>query len=433
MDLALTGVGIDAAVTDNKKQDGPLQNTRTHILTRTLTALALFGAMALSAAAQGLFQPVALVNDKGVTRFEVEQRIRLLEVLNSPGDLEEVALQRLIDERLQLDATERDGIELTDAEITAGIDEFASRANLTGQQLLDNLAGAGVEPQTFRDFVTAGLAWRQLVQTRFRSKAAPGQTDVAITKSQIDPRASAQVLISEIFLPTNTPENAARARELAAQISQITSFEAFAAAAREYSAGRSREIGGRVSDWVPLANLPPPVASTFLTMKPGEVTAPLTIPNAIALFQLRALREADPAPTANTLDYAAYYIAGGRTEAALNRAAQIQAKVDRCDDLYAIAQGEPPEVLDRVTLPQSQVPADVAVELARLDANEVSTNLTRAGGQTLVFLMLCSRTPEPNIELTEDAIRQTLFNTRLESHAKNYLAQLRANAIIRYP
>lgn len=130
-------------------------------------------------------------------------------------------------------------------------------------------------------------------------------------------------------------------------------------------------------------------------MTPGEVTAPLKIPNAIALFQLRALREGSTDPGNAVLDYAAYYIAGGRSSEALQRAANIRARVDRCDDLYGIAKGQPESVLERVSLPQSQVPQDVAIELAKLDANEVSLNLTRANGQTLVFLMLCSRTPKP--------------------------------------
>ena len=254
-----------------------MQNTFMPLLTRMLTALALLGTLATGTAAQGLFQPVALVNDKGVTRYEVEQRKRLLQVLNTAGDLDQVALDRLIDERVQLDATEQVGIELTEADITAGLDEFAARADLTGQQLLDNLAGAGVDAQTFLDFVSTSLAWRQLVQAKFRSKASPGATDVAIAKSRVDPSAAAQVLISEIFLPTNTPENAARAEALAAQISQITSFDGFAAAARDYSAGQSRQVGGRVTNWVPLANLPPPVA---------------TILNGALLFCSRSLSQA---------------------------------------------------------------------------------------------------------------------------------------------
>ena len=421
-----------AAAVDNKKQDGPLQINALRTLSRTLTfilALALAG----SASAQGLFQPVALVNDKAVTRYEVDQRVRLLEVLNTPGDLEKLALEKLIDERVQLSATEQFEIEVTDEELATGVEEFASRANLTGQQLLDNLAGEGIAPDSFRDFVKAGLAWRQLVQGRFRAKAQVNETELAIARSQVDPRATAEVLISEIFLPANTPENEAKSNDLAPQIARITSFEEFAAAARQYSAGQSREIGGRVSNWVPVANLPLPIADMLLTMTPGEVTSPLKIPNALALFQLRALREGDASPLNATLDYAAYYIPGGQTAAAQERAARLRAEIDRCDDLYGVAQGQPENVLERVTLPQSQVPADVALELARLDANEVSTNLTRSNGQTLVFLMLCSRTPDANAELTDDAIRQRLFSKRLEDYADNYLAQLRANAIIRTP
>lgn len=425
-------VATGAAAVDNRKQDGPLQINALRTFGRTLT-LILGLTVAGGAMAQGLFQPVALVNDKAVTRYEVDQRIRLLEVLNTPGDLEKIALEKLIDERVQVSATEQFEIEVTEEELATGVEEFASRANLTGQELVDNLAGEGVAEESFRDFVRAGLAWRELVQGRFRAKSQINDTEVEIARSQVDPRATAEVLISEIFLPANTPENAARATDLAAQISRITSFEEFAAAAREYSAGQSREVGGRVSNWVPVANLPLPIADMMLKMTPGEVTSPLRIPNALALFQLRALREGEASPLNSTLDYAAYYIPGGLTAPALERAAQVRANVDRCDDLYGITKGQPESALDRVTLPQSQVPADIAVELARLDANEVSTNLTRNGGQTLVFLMLCSRTPEANAELTDDAIRQRLFSKRLEDYANNYLAQLRANAIIRTP
>lgn len=248
-------------------QDEPLTLKRTRFLVAPLLSF-LIGLLVLAgaagpAAAQGLFQPVALVNDKGVTRFEVEQRMRLLQVLGTAGDLEQQALDGLINERLQLDSAENFGIEITDEDVATGVEEFGARTNLTGQQLLDNLAGAGVDPQSFRDFVRASLAWRQVVQGLFRGKANITQTDIDRAKSQIDPAQNAQVLISEIFLPANTPENAARAEQLAPQIQQITSFEEFAEAARAVSAAQSREVGGRVSNWVPLRNLPPAIATSF--------------------------------------------------------------------------------------------------------------------------------------------------------------------------
>ncbi len=414
-----------------------MQINRTRPLANLLIALMLVAVAAsgLPGAgwAQGLFQPVVLVNDKAVTRFEVEQRIRLLEVLNTAGDLEQLALDGLINERVQLDAAEQFDIEITDQDLNTGIEEFGSRTNLGGQQLLDNLAGAGVDPQSFRDFVTASLAWRQLVQGLFRSKALVSQSDVDRAKAQVDPRANAEVLISEIFLPADTPENKQRAAEIADQILQITTFDAFEDAARAVSVAQSRDAGGRVPDWVPLGNLPPTIGTMFLTMSPGQVTEPLQLPNAIALFQLRGLRSTGTAAANAVVDYAAYYIAGGRSAAALQRAAQIETKINRCDDLYGIAKGQPESVLDRVSLPQSQVPADVALELAKLDANEVSLNLTRANGQTLVFLMLCSRIPQVNAELEDNTVKQALVNRRLAAYADNYLAQLRANAIIYYP
>ncbi len=414
-----------------------MSRDRHQILARTLFAI-LAAASFLAAPygparAQGLFQPVVFVNDKAVTQFELDQRIALLEALNTSGDLEELALDSLINERVQLDVTERKEYILTEEQISAGIEEFASRSNITGEELLNKLAEEGVDPLTFRDFVVASLSWRELVQTEFRDKSLVGDTDVALARAQIDPRSKAQVLLSEIFLPMNTPEAVAQSTELADRIRQISTVEEFSQAASTVSIGQSREVGGQVQDWVPLANMPPPVASMLLSMKPGQVTEPIPITNAIAIFQLRGLREGDIANQPSVLDYAIYYIAGGRSEAALQRAAKVRAAVDRCDDLYGIAKGEPASTLERHSLPQSEIPSDIALELGRLDANEVSTNLTRANGQTLVFLMLCSRVPKVNAEIDDKDIRQSLVNKRLAAFASQYLAKLRADAIIRYP
>ena len=75
-------------------------------------------------------------------------------------------------------------------------------------------------------------------------------------------------------------------------------------------------------------------------------------------------------------------------------------------------------------------PRDIALELAKLDKGEVSTNLTRAGGQTLVFLMLCGRTPVLAEDQDRDSIRLQLRAQRLQSYAEGYLAQLKADARI---
>ena len=70
------------------------------------------------------------------------------------------------------------------------------------------------------------------------------------------------------------------------------------------------------------------------------------------------------------------------------------------------------------------------MELAKLDKHEVSTNLTRSNGQTLVFLMLCGRVPQLSEDVDRDQIELGLQNRRLQSFADGYLEQLRSEARI---
>ncbi|MFV2053003.1 peptidylprolyl isomerase [Aliiroseovarius sp. YM-037] len=397
-----------------------------------LLTLLVVGFAALPAMAQTLFSPAIIVNDAVVTNYELDQRLKFLRLLNQPGNIEDEARQGLIDDRLRLQAADALGIEVTEEQIAEGMSEFAGRAELTTEQFIQAIGQGGIEEPAFRDFVKAGIAWREVVRTRFGPR-------VQITESEID-RALAlssnaggvRVLLSEIILPV-TPANAAAQRRRAEQISQISTLPAFASTARSVSAAPSRGRGGRI-DWVPIGNLPPAIRTQVLTLSPGEVSDPIDIPNGIALFQLRAIEETG-APEQNTVsvEYAAYYIPGGRSEQALGQASRIRDRVDTCDDLYGVAKDQPPEVLERDTLPTAEIPGDIAMELAKLDDNEVSTALTRAGGDTLVFLMLCGRVSEQAADISRTDLRQRLTNQRLASYADSYLAELRAEATIVTP
>jgi len=401
-------------------------------LTRLALILALALLSALPAKAQNLFAPVAQVNERVITVFERDQRARMLALFNTPGDPLEEALNSLIDERLQLEVAQRQGLGVTAEAIAEGMTEFAARADLTSEEFIIALGQAGVEVESFRDFVAAGLVWRQIVRDRFagRDRITEADVDSAIKRQGTAP--GVRVLLSEIILPANTPAALAASERRAEDISRITTFPAFASAARSFSVSPTRNAGGRI-DWLPIGNLPPAVAGRILTLSPGQVTDPIEIPNAIALFQLRDIEEVAAAtPETLELDYAAFYIPGGQSEPALAEAARIRARADTCDDLYGIAQGLPPSVLERSTVLARDVPGDVALELAKLDENEMSTALSRDNGRALVLLMLCDRraaAPE-DAPVDRDALRGRLINQRLASFASAYLAELRANAAI---
>lgn len=382
------------------------------------------------ATAQGLFETVITVNDLSITRYEIEQRARLLTLFRAPGDPQELAREQLIEDRLKLDAALANGIVVEEEDVRTGMEEFAGRVNMDLEQMIRALAGAGVDEPTYREFVRAGLSWRELTQARFAGRISVSEADLERAKSAVTGQTGVRVLLSEIIMPTGNV-NPQVVQERAARISEITSVSAFSAEARRYSATATRGNGGRLP-WQSITDLPPVLRSIVLALAPGEVSDPLPIDGAIALFQLRDIEELDTAtPEYSAIEYAAYYIAGGRSDAALARAARVKADVDTCDDLYGVAQGQPESVLERGTKAPEELPTDIAFELAKLDAGEVSTALTRSNGETLVFLMMCGRTPKLEDEgPTDEDLTGFIRNQRLQSFSDGYLEQLRAEARI---
>ncbi|WP_254054641.1 peptidylprolyl isomerase [Roseovarius sp. EL26] len=394
-----------------------------------LTSTALVAPLS-PAVAQSQYAAAIKVNDQAITHYELEQRALLLTLFRAPGDPNKLAREQLIEDRLKLDAARTNGLTLEDADINASMEEFAGRANMDLPQFIQALAQAGVHESSLREFVRAGVTWRELVRARFGPRVSVSETDLDRARASLSGKSSVRVLLSEIIIPV-TPENAEQAQQSAANIAQIESVSGFSQQASQVSASGSRDRGGQL-DWMSISDLPPAVRSEIIGLAPGEVTNPLPIDGAIALFQLRDIEETGaPERKVESIEYAAYYIAGGRTEQALARAQKVKNNIDVCDDLYGIAKDEPPEVLERGAKAPADLPQDIAVELAKLDQGEVSTNLTRANGQTLVLLMMCGRTFEiegegPSPEQLTGFIR----SSRLESFADGYLEQLRAEARI---
>ena len=310
--------------------------------------------------------------------------------------------------------------------------EFAGRANLELDQFITVLGQSGVSEETFRDFVRVNVSWRDFIRSRFSDRAQISENEIDQALGQSGGSSGIEVLLTEIIIAA-PPPRLATAQATAQRIAQITSTAAFEAEARRVSALPSRARGGRL-DWLPITNYPPALRGLLLDLAPGQVTAPIPITNGIALFQMRGVREVtQAAPEPAAIEYAAFYIAGGLSDRALNEARRIDGRVDTCDDLYGEARGLPEDRLQRDVLPPAQIPQDVAMILATLDAGETNYSLTRANGETLVFLMMCGRTPVLGEGVDRETIRNQLRSQRLGTYADALLADLRAAATITFP
>ena len=393
--------------------------------------LSLFCGLALAALtagtsmAQGQFSPAVIVNDRAVTGYEIDQRLKLLTLFRTPGATAELAEEQLIEDRLKQQELDRVGLVITEDALQGAMADFALRANLELDQFLNLLAQNGVAEDTLRDFVKIGVTWRDYIRTRYGRTVQITDTEIDRVINQTGSSADGiEVLLSEIIIPA-PPPRAAQALATAERIAQTTSTATFSAEASRVSALPSRTNGGRLG-WLPISNYPPQIRDIILALDVGEVTAPLQIPNGVALFQMRGVREVPSRPTPPAaIEYAAYYMAGGPAAAAA-----LVDQVDTCDDLYGVAKGQPVEVLERETLPLGDIPQDVALELARLDPGEVSYNLTRADGATTVFLMLCNRIAVAGETADRDAVATQLRSQKLAGFADALLADLEASATI---
>lgn len=445
------------------------------ILHATTMAVAL-GTAALPALAQtGPLSPVVYVNNSAVTQYELDQRIRFMQILRAPGADREGALQALIDDRLKMDAAKQLGIAVTDEGLEAGLAEFAGRAGLGIEEFAAALGREGVERQAYRDFVRTGVAWREVVRQRIvpTIDVSDREVEQELTR-EIETPIVTQVLLSELVIPA-PPGQEQSALALAQQLSGSVTTEAqFAAAARQYSAVPTAPQGGQLP-WTPLANLAPGLRDIILQMPPGSISQPLPVQGAVVLFFLRQTQgRLRAGAESQTVDY---------VELALPSAAEgarILSVADSCEQVFVEANRFAGDVIRRQTQPLSAVPLDVAQRIASLDRNE-GTVIDYGGGARLV--MLCSRTPtliadtaepttlpglpvpprreapppsaaeapnaanaaadaaaaagvaspgEPPLR-TREEVRAVIFNRKVNAAADAYLAELRADALMRRP
>ena len=422
-----------------------LRPMRAGLAALLITALTLPAAPARS----GPFTPVVMVNDSAVTGFEIDQRLRFMQLLNAPNSTRHEVEEELISDRLKMAAARRMGITVSEANLAEGLAEFAGRANMVTDEFVAALAGNGVEPETYRDFVHVGLAWRELVRQRVVPTAALSEAEVdrALTRI-LDTPLVTDVLISELVIAA--PEGAEeQAMERAAQIAATATSDAgFAAAARQYSASPTADEGGRLP-WMRVADLPQGLGPILTALKPGEVTAPLQIPGAAVLFRLRDTRGVlRPGARNEEVDYLTLTVTTPAEGAA------ILASATSCDTFYAASGSAAPSV-QRQTLPTGALPAGIGVRLAGLDDNE-GTVIDLGGAAQVVMLFSRQRSliaaqsamPESDapdsVEVAEsagasddlpsrDMVQNNLFNQKVNEAADAYLAELRANAIIRRP
>lgn len=379
--------------------------------------------------AQNPFSPARKVNDRVISNYDVQQRMIFLEVLNAGAeDMRDEALRRLTEEAVQRDAARRLNLRVNRDELAEGMAEFAARAELTTDEFVAALAENGVDRETFENFVEVGLLWRKVAARQFPALVNVGSADVARARDTVAILGTQRVLISEIFLPSD-PEFADPVSQIMEMIEAARSVEEFSQIAREFSLAGSRDQGGRL-DWVPVENLPGQIRGPLSNARAGQIIGPIELGGAIAYFQLRASDSTRDIPADRImLNYARLLLPGGRSDENMARVAQMRGQVRGCAELGPFARGLPENALIEREALMQDIPSSDALELSRLDRNEISANTTEGGN--LVVLMLCARELQFDERPGSDQMQGIVFDRRLDAMANLRVQELIADAEIR--
>ena len=392
------------------------------LLTSCSIIFALFFSTSF-ANAENLFSTAIKVNDRSITVYELRQRSLFLKLLNVPGDPDLIAKEQLIDDRLKLSAAKTIGVELTEAEIKLGMEEFAARGKLDLPNFVKQLKALGISETTLRDFVKSGLLWRAVVQTKFGAQSQVPDAQLERSTNIEGSGGGIRVLLSEIILQV-LPGQEQKAQDLADELSKITSAKAFSDAARRYSVAPTSASGGHIK-WQALEKLPAVVQPLIFGLAPGDVTDPLPIPNGLALFQLRAVEETgvDRANKA-IIDYLTYKFPAGDSAMQM----KLQVGIKHCDDLYALAADHPNHVFNRNSSTLAKIKSDIRSVVARLDRQE--KEFLSIADQTLMVMVCGRNTLAQNSTTDLEKIRFGLRNKRFAGYAEGYLENLLQDARI---
>ena len=373
------------------------------------------------------FETAVAVNGSLISNYQIDQRVRMLKALNTSGDLRTAAEDALINEQLYLQSAKRLEIEIDNNAVQTGMQEFADRANLTVDQFLVEIGRFGVASESFRDFVYAGLAWREVVNVLFGAKIeSVGAEQIDLSIELRHEQKSISVLLSEIIIPLS-PETADRAREVANYIYQnVRSKSEFSEFARRASASPSRDNGGDI-DWLPLGSLPEPVQNAILGAPNGTVLRPMEMQQALFIFFKRSTREVSNDPTVSSIEFATLAVPG-EPAAAFAAANEIVLRVDTCNDLRAEGR-ESANAFEYFSSSPDEIPPVYATELERLDQGEVAVRSDNAMGIAEI-VMLCAVKFVEDDEQRQSALI-SLRGRKLEEYARAHILDLRASAIIR--
>ena len=257
-------------------------------------------------AGQPLDTMVATVDTEVITRKELDERMQswkrqfAAEGRSVPDNtLAKQTLDSLIDERLQLLAAERFGIEVDDQDLNQAIASIAKQNDMDNESFRKALAGEGIAYEKFREQVRKEMILGRVQQNLVTNQIIISDEEVAefLENSSHLITTNQEYHVGHILL--SLPENPS-SEELQNAQNQAESIllkinedgASFSEMATKYSDSGSALKGGDLG-WYKAGELPTLFSTVLPQMKVGEVRGPLRNTSGIHLVKLIDVRSGE--------------------------------------------------------------------------------------------------------------------------------------------
>lgn len=382
---------------------------------------------------------VATVNDQIITGFDLRQRMLILIAQtqvqpteqNLPA-IQQEALNRLIEERLQTQELARYEVAISDAEVDDELAAMAREAGVTPEAYLSFMEQGGIRPSAFREQLRTEIGWQQLVAGRFggRSRASRNQVEQAM-RQITEAAAKPQYLIGEIYIEAARVGGMQEAVNGATQlVQQMVQGAPFQAVARQFSAAPSAVRGGDAG-WVVQGAVQPALQQALDSLQVGQLSNPIPVEGGVYIIYMRDKRTG---AATNLVQMKQIMVEVPETASE----ADVAAATQRLEGIRASLTCE--NILQRATSEQGLLGADLGEsdvqnlapqfqQIARsAEVGTVSSAVRTPLGVHL--LAVCGRRaggPEaPSYAQVENRLRMQTLST----FGRRYIRDLRADALI---
>ena len=384
----------------------------------------------------------AIVNRDAITLHDVEQRIRLVGLgtrVPEAGEARQRALNEvlrsMINERLQIQESVRQGIEVTEKEVQEQVADIERRNRMDKGGLAKALKQRNIDPRTFEDQVRASLAWNKVIQQKIQPQIRVSDVEVeAVLKRLRDNKDKLQYRIQEIFLPVDSPAQQARALATAQFIlGQLRGGANFDILARQFSQTGSASNGGDMG-FLFEGQMEPEIEKAVKALKTGQIAGPVRGAGGYYILRVSDRRTfGGRNPDVKSIVVGQGFIrlpekpTPAQAKAVQERIAKIGAAAKDCPGLVKAAQdaGGAGRIADEIVLDQQR--PEIRAIVGPLKTNQVSRPILE--NNTYAVYMRCPDNPEGKPPAEKD-VREVLQRQKLGAYAERFLKELRRSAYV---